>query len=361
MTILLFFAVLFVLILVHEWGHFIVAKKFGMRVDEFGIGLPPKLFGYKKGETEYTLNALPIGGFVRIYGQDGVDESTVESTTEDSFSSKSKWAQAAVLVAGVTMNVLLAWVLFVGILMIGIPTGVTEADATEAAALRVQAVLPDSPAAAVSLPIGATIEQISAADTSIVSPTPREFQEVVTQTGGAVELTYSQGGAEETITITPDAGWNNGEEPTLGVGLALVETVPRSFFSALSEASVMTYETLINITVGLATLIGQSVVGQADFSTLAGPIGIVGMVGDAAQFGLTSLLLFMAIISLNLAVINMLPFPVLDGGRLVMVGIEGITRKPINPQWVMRVNLVGFLLLILLMVAVTYNDILRLL
>lgn len=364
MTILLFFGVLFILILVHEWGHFIVAKKTGMRVDEFGIGFPPKLFGVKRGETEYTLNALPIGGFVRIYGENAADAASDREAGQEvsgSFSSKSKWAQAAVLIAGVTMNVLLAWILFVTILMIGMPTAVSESEASPDAALRIQAVLPDSPAAGVELPLGATITAVEAGAVTVSSPTPSEFQAVVTEATGAVAISYQIHDTENTVSLTPATDWHDGEESTVGIGLALVETTSRGFFAAIQEATIMTYESLINITVGLATLLGQSVTGDADFSTIAGPVGIVGMVGDAAEFGFTSLLLFMAVISLNLAVINMLPFPALDGGRLVMVAVEAVTRRTIDPEWVMRLNLIGFVLLILLMVAVTYNDILRLL
>lgn len=364
MTILLFLAVLFVLILVHEWGHFIVAKKTGMRVDEFGIGFPPKLFGYKKGETEYTFNALPIGGFVRIYGENAADATDTEGATgyaERSFGSKSKWAQAAVLVAGVTMNIILAWVLFVGVLMVGIPAAVSEDEAGSAAQLRVQTVLPDSPAAAANLPVGATILSVTSGEMQVADPSPSQFQELVSASEEAVAVTYAVNGSEDSISISPSATWNDGDTETIGVGLALVETVSHDLFGAVTQATVMTYESLGAITVGLATLLGQSVTGDADFSTIAGPVGIVGMVGDAAQFGLTSLLLFMAVISLNLAVINMLPFPALDGGRLLMVGVEAVTKRPINPVWVLRLNLIGFILLILLMVAVTYNDILRLL
>jgi len=142
--------------------------------------------------------------------------------------------------------------------------------------------------------------------------------------------------------------------------LALVEDVKQSFGDALISASVATFTGLRDITVGLFNLIVDSIKGVADFTKVAGPVGIVGMVGDAASFGLTSLLTFTALISLNLAVINLLPIPALDGGRLVFVAIEAITRKPINPIWAGRVNLVGFALLMVLMVVVTWNDIARL-
>ncbi len=161
--------------------------------------------------------------------------------------------------------------------------------------------------------------------------------------------------------VTPKKGLivADPERAAIGVALSMVETVQLPIYKAVVEATKMTISSLGAIAVGIGSLALDSVRGTADFSSVAGPIGIVGLVGDAAQFGLTSLLMFTAIISLNLAVINMLPFPALDGGRLVMVGIEAVTRKPINPRWVARVNLAGFILLLLLMVAVTYNDIIK--
>ncbi len=161
MTILLFFGVLFVLILVHEWGHFITAKKTGMRVDEFGIGFPPKLFGVKRGETEYTMNLLPIGGFVRIFGEDAAGAAESADYAR-SFIARPKWAQAIVLVAGVTMNVLFAWFLFAIVLMVGLPTAVDEATATPEARLVVASVLPGSPADLAGVPAGAVVTSLSA-------------------------------------------------------------------------------------------------------------------------------------------------------------------------------------------------------
>lgn len=366
MTILIFFAVLFVLILVHEWGHFIVAKKTGMRVDEFGIGFPPKLFGVKKGGTEYTLNALPIGGFVKIYGENAEDASIDAQNGHDtsgSFTSKSKWAQCAVLIAGVTMNVLLAWTLFVFVFVAGVPTAVEEKEATNDAQLVVMSVLPNSPAQAAKIPVGA----------KILSYTTLQNNEVLTPTAfkahgieGAMApmtITYKAGGTQKTIEVTPVQGLiaSNKEQPAIGVALALVETVKKPFGVALHDATVTTYQSLFGIASGLGSLFVHVLQRNADLSQVAGPIGIVGLVGDAAQFGFASLLMFTAMISLNLAVINLLPFPALDGGRLVIVAIESMIKKPLNPLWVARVNTFGFFVLIGLMVAVTYGDIAKLL
>jgi regulator of sigma E protease len=359
MSVLIFFGVLFVLILVHEWGHFIVAKKTNMRVDEFGIGFPPKVFGVTKGETEYTFNALPIGGFVRILGENGVDgETLLEADQARSFGSRPKWAQALVLIAGVTMNILFAWILFAITFMIGVPTAVDEVAATESAELVILQTLADSPSAAI--PVGAVITGVTAGDMILPDITPSGFTEFITTVSPEpVTITYESGGSEQTTNITAEQGLlaDDPDRYVIGASLSLVESRSESFGSALVSAGQATGNGLVAITTGLFTLIGQSVTGTADFTQVAGPVGIVGMVGDAAAFGLTALLTFTAIISLNLAVINLLPFPALDGGRLVFVAIEAVTGKDIPAEWAGRINLVGFGLLLLLMVAVTYNDI----
>lgn len=361
MSVIIFLGVLFVLILVHEWGHFIVAKKTGMRVDEFAIGFPPKLFGIKKGETEYTINALPIGGFVRIYGE---NPATEEATADEprSFSARPYWAQALVLIAGVTMNVIFAWILFAATFMIGVPTAVEESMATPDSVLYVAGVLPDSPLAD-QISAGAEIKSIASSNDVLNSPLPSTFISFV-QSHPAEELSivYTSNGEEKSVSVTPVVGLLKSDEgvAAIGVSVTLVEVVKQPFFTAFGSAFVTTWNGLKGITVGLFSLMSDSIKGTADFSQVAGPVGIVGLVGDAAKYGLTALLTFTAMISLNLAVINMLPIPALDGGRLVFVAIEAITRRKINPVWTGRVNLIGFALLMILMVVVTWNDIARL-
>ena len=414
MNIIIFLLVLFVLILVHEWGHFITAKKTGMRVDEFGIGFPPKLFGIKRGETEYSFNLLPIGGFVRIWGEnsessefspsgseaDGrrseataeageggtrvvmlenstggeeADGRRSEATAEDieinndqtrAFTARPKWAQAIVLLAGVTMNVIFAWFLFVLVFMIGIPSAVDEATADPSAELRISSVLEESPAAKASLPVGAKILSLNSGDDMLADPTPSSFREFTeSHADKEIEISYDSGINESVVTLKPEKGLivDAPDQPAVGVSLVLIDKVSLSFWGALVEATRTTFDSLLMITVGIANLISEAVVLKADMSNVAGPVGIVGLVGDAAAFGLTSLLLFTATISLNLAVINLLPFPALDGGRLLFVAIESVTKKAINPVWVMRLNTTGFVLLIALMVAVTYSDVIKLL
>jgi regulator of sigma E protease len=364
MTILIFFLVLFVLILVHEWGHFIVAKKTGMRVDEFGIGFPPKLFGVKKGETEYTFNALPIGGFVRIFGENAQDAATEAKDGGDisrSFTSKSKWAQTAVLIAGVTMNVLFAWLLFFIVFVTGVSTAVEEGKQGDDARLVVYNVLADSPADKAGIPVGAEIVRYSSAQGE-GALTPTAFKDITASQQAPVSITYTAKGEEHTTELTPEKGLvaEDADRQVVGVTLSLIEIVSRPIPEAFVEATKMTWGSLVAITLGLGNLLRDIVQLDADLSQVAGPVGIVGLVGDAAEFGFSSLLMFTAVISLNLAVINMLPFPALDGGRLVFVLIEGITKKTINPAWVARLNMIGFVLLMALMFAVTYSDITKL-
>ncbi|NCT01986.1 site-2 protease family protein, partial [Candidatus Parcubacteria bacterium] len=238
MSILLFFAVLFILILVHEWGHFIVAKKTGMRVDEFGIGFPPRLFSLKKGETEYTFNALPIGGFVRIWGENGEDRSETDSSVDTSrgFNARPKWAQALVLIAGVTMNILFAWFLFSIINMLGVPVPVDEATATDAAELYVIGTISQSPAAVI--PVGAVINTMMVGSELLSRPTPSEFTTVVQQAGETtVSVEYTSAGNTTTAELIPVRGLieSDPERYAVGASLSLVEVEKMGLVAAVTD------------------------------------------------------------------------------------------------------------------------------
>ncbi len=339
-----------------------MAKKTGMRVDEFAIGFPPRLFSIKRGETEYSINLIPIGGYVRIFGE---NLETAKDTLDQprSFAARPRYAQALVLIAGVTMNVIFAWFLFVTTYLIGVPTAVDEAVASPQAALHIAGVLPGSPLGE-KIPAGAQVVALSTSDETLETLTPSAFSAFVqANSAEALTITYLDNDVEKTVTVTPMVGLlpEAMETPAVGVSLALVENVRESFWGAIVMGTEATISGLINITVGLYNLLSAAVVGEADFSQVAGPVGIVSLVGDAAAYGITSLLMFTAIISLNLAIINLLPIPALDGGRLLFVAIEAVIKRPINIIWATRLNLVGFALLMLLMVVVTWNDIARLL
>jgi regulator of sigma E protease len=364
MSILIFLAVLFVLVLVHELGHFAMAKWTGMRVDEFGIGFPPKLFGITRGETEYSFNLFPIGGFVKIFGEDSLVEDEVKRDYSNrSFISKSKRVQAGVLVAGVAMNVLFAWVIAAFAFGIGVQSAVPEEEAKETAKLTITQVLPDSPAERAGLPSGAIIKAVSGGTAELFSLTPSSFSNFIeAHANQPITIAYLYKDELRMSELRPETGIieNAQNQPAVGVTLALVDVVSRPIVTAMADAFMYVANGLRDITAGIGKLLYQAVKLEADFSQVAGPVGIVGLVGEASEYGFTSLLMFTAFISLNLAVINILPFPALDGGRLLFVGIETIKGSPIRPQYVAFLNTLGFFLLIMLMVAVTWNDIIRL-
>lgn len=357
MTLILFLSVLFILILVHELGHFVVAKLAKMRVDEFAIGFPPRLFGIKKGETEYAVNLLPIGGYVKIFGENG---SPTEAGAR-AFGARPRYLQAAVLLAGVFMNILTAWLIFFAVAQIGEPTLVESSDDPNAK-LVVVATLDRSPANEAKFPLGAEIIGLESEGEKEIPRQPADISAFVARHGEApIEITYRDGGRSTEMTITPKKGLapDEPDRAILGISSAQVETTRANPLEAVASATTRTMNALYAITVGVFSLIASSFTFSADLSQVTGPVGIAGMVGDAAEFGFVSLLIFTAFISLNLAVINLLPIPALDGGRLLFVLAEAILRRPIDPEWMTRVNFVGFALLMLLMIAVTYNDLVK--
>jgi len=372
MTILIFFGVLVLLILVHEFGHFIVAKKSGIRVDEFGIGFPPKLFGKKFGETEYTLNLLPIGGFVRIWGEDPSDEHYTDGPeSKRSFVKQPKYIQALVLVAGVSMNILLAYVLYASAYMIGMPTSVGTLEEAQAYNLEnvqlfVSSVNSDTPASEVlqssDVLLSLTTEENTLSSTETLSP-EAVSSFISASEGKEIEAEILRRNEQIVVSFTPEQGIieSDPERYAAGFMMTLAGTESYSFFPALLIAGERTFYSLKAVFFGMFELIGGAFTGSADLSQVSGPVGIVNMVGDAAALGFTWLLTFSAYISLNLAVINLLPFPALDGGRLVFVAIESITRKPIKPIIASRLNMIGFIALLSLMLLVTVYDVMKLL
>lgn len=367
MTVLVFIGILIVLIVVHELGHFLAAKLFGVRVDEFGVGFPPKLWGKKWGETEYTINLLPIGGFVRIFGE---DEHTIPANSPDtgrSLAHKNHLIQAIVLLAGVTFNILFAFVVFTLGFMFGMPSAITEEEMSDArdVKLLITEVIPGSPAETAGLVPGDEIVGLVAEGGSYRAElTPSSVALFISEhPGEELTIAIARGGGESQATVVPKTGviTDAPERPAAGFVMTLAGIITLSPTEALQEGFAMTYSMLKAITIGLWDFIARAVRLDADFSYVSGPVGIVGSVGDAKALGTEYLVSLAAFISLNLAVINLLPFPALDGGRLLFVLIETITRRRI-PSVITRIlNLVGFCILIGLMVIVTFSDIGKLL
>jgi len=368
MTILIFLGVLLVLIVVHEFGHFIVAKRSGIRVDEFGIGFPPKLFGKKYGETEYTINALPFGGFVRIFGENPDKESTSGPDSARALIHKPKRIQAAVLFAGVFFNIIFAWILFSSTLMIGTPAVGGSQDMAlsqyfSGERLLITQVLPNSPADGVSLLPGDEIVTLTSGSNVVTPSSPEDVSAFIKANNSTqISLEFKRDTVSNNVTITPKQGLiaESPETPAIGIGMGLIGTLQLPVHLALWEGGKQTVEMLYRVTVGIGVFLYDALLFNADLSTVAGPVGIVSLVGSASALGLIALMNFTALISLNLAVINLIPFPALDGGRLLFLLIEAIKGSPIKPQIANIFNFVGFALLILLMLIVTYGDIVRL-
>lgn len=364
MSIILFIVILFVLVLAHEFGHYVVAKRSGIKVEEFGIGYPPraaKIF-IRKG-TLFTLNWLPFGGFVKIFGENPDDESIIGPDSERSFVHKPKYIQAFVLVAGVLMNFLVAWVLFSTTYITGAPAAIgnePKGTTIQNAALTVTSVEKGSPAEEAGIKVGDIVKELSSGADEIVEPTPETLKDFV-KAHGTEPITFSLTRAGEPVEVSavPTTDIVPGT-PIVGISMDIIGTlklsVPRALIEGFKTTTFVTKEIVVN----LYKLVHDAIFGKADLSTITGPVGIVGVVGDAYKFGFTYLLSLTALISLNLAVINLLPFPALDGGRLLFVGIEAIKGSRINPKIANTVNLVGFSLLIILMLFVTYHDILNL-
>lgn len=366
MSILIFIIVLGVLIFVHELGHFIFAKKTGMLVEEFAIGFPPRIFSFKKGETKYSIGLIPIGGFVKIYGED-YDEKEGEQKPKNysrRFTSRPRWAQAVVLVAGVSFNFLLAW-LFISIgFMSGLPVSVNqfENEIVNDKKLILVNVLPDSPAGEAGLKTGDIILYLESISGSVQDIKNTDVVEnfIASHGGQEIDILYKRSGKTETVLthLIPEEGIVEGK-PAIGVSFGMIGTVKFSIFRACWEGLKITASLTVATVVGLSYFLKDIVVGAADLSQISGPVGIVFMIGDAFSFGFVYLLSFVSIISINLAVINLIPIPALDGGRLLFVLIEAIKRSSIKAKTVNVLNLIGFALLILLMLVITFGDIVK--
>jgi regulator of sigma E protease len=366
MSLVIFILMLALLIVVHELGHFSVAKLFNIKVEEFGIGFPPRLLKFQKGETTYSLNLLFFGGFVKIFGENHNEA----ANNPRSFAGKSRWIQAAVVVAGIVMNIVFAWfALSVGY-MVGIPSSVEHQGfgTVENPKATIVALLPDSPAQKAGIEPGDTIDSLTAA-TGHIDPTPdcttchinadevREFIKV--HQNESIILSIRREGGSKNILVQPKDGLIDGRK-ALGVQLDDVGTLRLPVHLAFLQGAILTYDMTIATAEGLGKFFYQIVTGNADFGSVAGPIGIAGIGAKAVKTGFDAAVTLVALISINLAIINLLPIPGLDGGRLLIILIEGVTRRPVPQKISVAITVVGFALLITLMVVVSYHDIARL-
>lgn len=363
MGIAIFVVVLVVLIVVHELGHFVVAKLSSMRVDEFGLGYPPHALTITTiGETRYTLNWLPFGGFVKIHGENGLETDAV--TNPRAFSQRPRALQALVLVAGVAMNLLLAYVLFVAVLMMGTvrPLNESEVPLATNVQLSVLDTVPGSPSALAGLQSGDVLESAADARGRWQSTDAASFTQFIRDSGGEpVTLSILRANALVTATVTPTTGLvsENLEQYAVGVEVATTGTASLPFLKAVTDGARITWSATTGTAAGLAHFFYGIFTFSANLSQVSGPIGIAGAVGTASTEGFGTLLTLVAIISINLALINLIPIPALDGGRLLFVAVESVIRRPIAPRVSQSANALGLIFLILLMVVVTAHDLWR--
>lgn len=363
-SVLVFIIVLGLLVIVHEIGHFIVARLFKVGVDEFGIGFPPRLFSVRRGETEYSLNWIPIGGFVKIKGVVGgdqmdspVDTSSGSSANGASFSDKPIWQRFTILFAGIGMNLVLAILLFAVGYAIGMPSATTNAPAsatiTDPAVVIVEFV-PAATADEAGLQVGDVIHSVN--NQPIVSTT--DLQNYFSQLTAAemVEIAVERG--DDTVIIQ-EVSTIELEEGKFGLGAYFAETgiVQLPWYHALWYATQQTYTLTKTIVLALVGVIMGLFTSAEVGSSLSGPLGIASLTHQATQLGFVYVLQFAAILSINLAIFNLLPFPALDGGRIAFLIFEVVARRPINPRVEAVIHNLGFILLLLIIVAVTIKDV----
>jgi regulator of sigma E protease len=383
-TILVFLAVLAVLVLVHELGHFLTAKRNGVGAEEFGFGFPPRLVGTyrdkngkrrwvwgnkeieeeikKREETVYSLNLLPLGGFVKITGEDGVKEDAEGEKDEKSFANKSIWVRFKILVAGVTMNFVLAIVLFSVAYRLGLPEILPDNNNDTSIPITITVVSPKSPAEEGGLQIGdkvftATLSNKEKVKISSIT----SFQELIQNHLGEkmiLEVKHPNQSEKVPVEVVPRKNPPAGEG-ALGVGLAKTRVVKHNLLDSIKLGLLTTYNMTLLILVFLGKLIASPFTHESVAGDVTGPIGIAKMSGQAAKLGWAFLLQFVAMLSVNLAVINLFPFPGLDGGRILFLIIEKIKGSPIKQKVEQTINTVGFMILLGLMALVVVKDVLR--
>lgn len=368
-TLILIIIVISILILVHEWGHFYSARKLGVKVEEFGFGFPPRLgtiyikdgklrwiFGYKPVISKivgpsFTLNWLPFGGFVKIFGEHGEGEDDPQS-----FMSRPAWHRFIILVAGVFMNFAAAWVFF----SIGSAVGIPQiSDEGSGGPISIIGVLPDSPAERAGLKFGDKIFELKSRDLSLRVESEKDVQNFMeAYRGEEVTIIIGRGNIVENLRATPRVNFPEGEGP-LGIAIAHLTIVRAPWYLAPFEGLKTLYRSVVVTVGGLYFIVHDLVLGKGADVAVSGPVGIFFFADDVRSLGFAYFLQFIGMLSVNLAVLNFLPIPALDGGRIFFLAIEKIKGSRVSPVVENFAHTIGFVLLIFLMLIVTYRDIVR--
>lgn len=340
MTIVIALIIIAILILAHEWGHFIVARRVGIPVHEFSLGFGYKLFSLKKNGVEYSLRIIPLGGFVRMAGEEPGD-----MDNPNGFNTRKPWEKIAVAFAGPFMNFILAIFIFIyTFAVIGVAQPMDEAIVGE--------VLKGKPAESAGLQTNDRILTVNGKNVSNWNDFVGTIKS--NNVGALLELKIDRGGSINNLTLKSIQDEATGK-PIVGI-YPQVEFERQGVLNAIKLGFVQTYQ----MSALLLASLGMLFTGGASASDLAGPVGITNMVGEAARGGLAVLLSFAAFLSINLGILNLLPIPALDGSRMVFAMVEAVRRKPLDPEKEGFIHWVGFIFLMSIIVFATYNDIVRL-
>lgn len=356
-SIVIFVFTLLILVVIHELGHFIMAKRFGIKVEEFGFGIPPRIWGKKIGETLYSLNALPFGGFVRLLGEDEVEKKVLENPR--SFASQKVWKRILVVVAGVSMNLLLAWIIFYTVI---IAQNFKIIYPTAEPGVFVGYLEPDFPAQKSGVKLGEKVLAIDGIDVKNFDEPKKIIQQ---KKGQEVVLTLGDfdGKNKRAVKVIPQ---KKNEEFLIGVGFSPITFKQYNSFSEKLFSGVAYSYDLTKLTfVGLTNTISDLVAGNFNKASksVSGPVGIASVTNEILSSGWQAFLpylWFVGVISLTLAIFNVLPIPALDGGRLLFLIIEAVIGKKMKAEVERMIHTVGFAILLTLALLITYSDISKL-
>ena len=392
LTVAVFLIILGLLIFFHELGHFFVAKRNGIKAEEFGFGFPPRIFGFqilsgkkeKEGkilnkrkirfiwgkrdteeETEnkdsldestiYSINWIPLGGFVRIKGENG------ENKEKDSFATKSAWIRIKVLGAGITMNFVLAWAAISLALIIGAPQAIEDNQKADNSKIQIAQVIEGSPAEKMGIKVGDEMVKCLGENQRCQKnfSTISEIQDLIKEEKGK-EIIFEIRRGKETLSLKgePRSEYPENQGP---MGISLVETAIVSYpwYEAIYKGLMSTFNLIWLILSTFFNIIKDLIIGQKVSVDVSGPVGIAYLTKQVTSLGFTYILQFIALLSINLGIINGFPFPALDGGRILFILIEKIKGSPVSQKVEQFIHTSGFIALILLMVLVTFRDLIK--
>ncbi|MFA6285360.1 MAG: RIP metalloprotease RseP [Parcubacteria group bacterium] len=375
LTVLIFIIILGLLVFVHELGHFLVARRNGVFAEEFGFGFPPRIFGLYKDkngkrkivwgskdveseDTIYSANWIPLGGFVKIRGEDGE-----ENKDPKSFASKKPFTRVRILAAGVAMNIILAAVLLSIGYFVGIPQAVEDTAAGTLKDEKIQIIetIPGTPAEQMGIKIGDQVVGAVGDNNQIAGfSTIEDVQGYINANKGReISLEIRRGAETVKVTGIPRTDFP-ASEGSLGISLVKTAQVSYPLLESIWRGVRSTFDLAGMIIVAFGSLLWKLITGHSVGMDVSGPVGIAVLTGQVAKLGFIYILQFAAVLSVNLAIINILPIPALDGGRILFILIEKIKGNPVSQKIEARAHNIGFALLITLMVVVTFRDVARL-